>query len=97
MNVIENVLKGYVYVTCTIQKKRDINVICAQSAFFKKKNDVDIAIASIRPSRYLLLNHWAKSNHIWCVSCSKELGAQRHNCFAGPPGALVRGQKVKYH
>ena len=93
MNVI--VLKGYVYVTCTIQKKLDINVICAQSAL--KKNDWDIAIASIRPSRYLLLNHWAKSNHIRCVSCSQELGAQRQNCFAGPPGALVRGQKVKYH
>ena len=27
---------------------------------------------SVRPSRYLLLNHWMKSNQIWCVSCSHE-------------------------
>ena len=25
---------------------------------------------SVRPSRYLLLNHWTKINQIWCVSCS---------------------------
>ena len=27
---------------------------------------------SVRPSRYLLLNHWTKFNQIWCVSCSHE-------------------------
>ena len=27
---------------------------------------------SVSPSRYLLLNHWRKSNQIWCVSCSHE-------------------------
>ena len=53
---------------------------------------------SVRPSRYLLLNHWTKSNQIWCVGCSHEWGVQRHIFFfAPPPGALGRGQKVKYH
>ena len=52
---------------------------------------------SVRPSRYLLLNHWKKSSQIWCVSCSHEWGVQRHIFFAPPPGALGRGQKVKYH
>ena len=34
---------------------------------------------------------------IWCVSCSHEWGVQRHIFFfAPPPGALERGQKVKY-
>ena len=32
----------------------------------------DIAIASVRPSRYLLLNHWTKFNQIWFVSRSHE-------------------------
>ena len=31
VNVFENVLKVYVNVTCTIQKKRDTGVNCAQS------------------------------------------------------------------
>ena len=52
---------------------------------------------SVRPSRYLLLNHWTKSNQIWCVSYSHEWGVQRHIFLAPPPGALERGQKVKYH
>ena len=30
--------------------------------FYFKKCDGDIAIASVRPSRYLCLNHWTKSN-----------------------------------
>ena len=36
------------------------------------KNDGDIAIASVRPSRYLLLIHWMKTNQIWCVSWSHD-------------------------
>ena len=72
---------------------------------FFKKSVGNIAIASVpsvrpsvRPSRYLLLNHWTKSNQIWCVCCSHEWGVQRHIFFlAPPPGALGRGQKVKYH
>ena len=42
------------------------------------------------------LNHWTKSNQIWCVSYSPKWSAQRY-FFAPPPGALGRGQKVKYH
>ena len=45
---------------------------------------------------YLLLNHWTKFNQIWCVSYSYEWGMQQL-FFAPPPGALGRGQKVKYH
>ena len=43
-------------------------------------------------SCYLLLNHWTKSNQIWCVSWSHERGLQRHIFFAPPPGALGRSQ-----
>ena len=50
---------------------------------------------SVRPSRYLLLNHWTKSNQIWCVSCSHEWGVQR-KFFFGPapwgPGEGPKGQ-----
>ena len=38
----------------------------------------------VRPSRYLLLYHRTKSTQIWCVSCSHEWGAQRHNFFFDP-------------
>ena len=50
---------------------------------------------SVCPLCYLLLNHWTKSNQIWCVSCSHERGVQQHNMFW--PHPLGRGQKVKYH
>ena len=50
---------------------------------------------SVCPSRYLLLNHWTKSNQIWCVCCSHEWGVQRH-IFFGPalwgPGEGPKGQ-----
>ena len=53
---------------------------------------------AVCPLCYLLLNHWRKFNRIWCVSYSHELGAQRKKkILAPPPGALGRGQKVKYH
>ena len=76
-------------------------------SFFLKKNEGDIVIASVRlsvrplcsslcPSCYLLLNHPMKFNQIWCVCYSHEWGAQQH-FLAPPPGALGRGQKVKYH
>ena len=39
-----------------------------------------------------------KFNQIWCVSYLHEWHMQRHNFFwSPPPGALWRGQKVKYH
>ena len=50
---------------------------------------------SVCPSRYLLLNHWTKSNQIWCVCCSHEWGVQWH-IFFGPapwgPGEGPKGQ-----
>ena len=50
---------------------------------------------SVCPSSYLLLNHWTKSNQIWCVGCSHEWGVQRH-IFFGPapwgPGEGPKGQ-----
>ena len=51
------------------------------------------------PLCYLLLNHWTKLSLIWCVRYSHKWGAQRNFFFflAPPPGALGRGQKVKYH
>ena len=52
---------------------------------------------AVCPLCYLLLNHWTKFNQIWCVSYSHYWGAQRQIFFAPPPGALGRGQKVKYH
>ena len=44
----------------------------------------------------LLLNHWTKFNQILCVSYSHEWGVQRF-FLAHSPGALGKGQKVKYH
>ena len=52
---------------------------------------------AVCPLCYLLLNHWTKFNQIWCVSYSHEWGAQPKEFLAPPPGALGRGQKVKYH
>ena len=36
-------------------------------------------------------------HQIWSVSDSHEWGVQRQFFLAPPPGALERGQKVKYH
>ena len=52
---------------------------------------------AVCPLLYLLLNHWTKLNQIWCVSYSHKWGAQRKTNYAPPPGAIGRGQKVKYH
>ena len=48
---------------------------------------------SVRPSRYLLLNHWTKSNQIWCVSCSHVWGVQRHIFFGPAPWGPGEGPK----
>ena len=62
---------------------------------FKKASGKLQSPPSVRPSRYLLLNHWTKSNQVWCVSCSHEWGVQRH-IFFGPapwgPGEGPKGQ-----
>ena len=52
---------------------------------------------AVCPLCYLLLNHWTKFNQIWCVSYSHKWGAQRQFFLPCPPGALGKGQKVKYH
>ena len=52
---------------------------------------------AVCPLCYPLLNCWTKFNQIWCVSYSYESSPQRQFLFAPPPGALGRGQKVKYH
>ena len=53
---------------------------------------------AVCPLCYLPLNHWTKFNQIGCVCYSHGWGAQRKkNILAPPPGALGRGQKVKYH
>ena len=52
---------------------------------------------AVCPLCYLLLNHWTKFNQIWLVSYSHEWGVQHKKKLAPPPGALGKGQKVKYH
>ena len=74
-------------------------------AFFKKAKEISQSPPSVRtsvrpsvcPLCYLLLNHWTKFKQIWCVSYSHEWGVQQQFFLAPPPGALGRGQKVKYH
>ena len=56
---------------------------------------MDNAIASVHPSRYLLLNHWTKSNQIGDVSCSHEWGLQRHNFFSSTRWGSWEGLKVQ--
>ena len=92
------------------------NKILPATVVFKKKSGLrnacllpprffNIVIASVRlsvrPSRYLLLNHWTKSNQIWCVSCSHEWGVQWHIFFLprplGPRGGAKRSNIIKYH
>ena len=51
---------------------------------------------SVRRLCYLL-NPWTKFIQIWCVSYSHEWCAQRKKFLAPPPGALGKGQEVKYH
>ena len=46
---------------------------------------------SVHTLRYLLLNHWTKSNQIWCVCYSHEWGVQR------PWGGAKRSNIIKYH
>ena len=72
--------------------------------FFKKALGILQSPPSVRPSvhpsRYLLLNHWTKSNQIWCVSYSHESGAQRHIFKPrplGPWGGAKSSNIIKYH
>ena len=67
-------------------------------AFLKKRggycNHLHPSVCpSICPSRYLLLNHWMKSNQIWCVSCSHEWGVQRHIFYGPAPWGPDKGPK----
>ena len=62
------------------------------------KSDGDIAIPSVRRTCYLLLNHWTKSNQIWCVCCSHEWGVQWHFFFCPAPWrGAKRSNIIKDH
>ena len=71
------------------------HILFLSPRFFKKAPGILQSLPSVHPSDYLLLNHWTKSNQIWCVCCSHEWGAQRH-IFFGPapwgPGEGPKGQ-----
>ena len=59
-------------------------------------------IPSVRPLCYLLINHWTKSNQIWCVSYSHELGVQQQKMAPPPPplgplGEVKRSNIIKLH
>ena len=60
---------------------------------YEKRRDIVIASIrlSIRTLCYLLLNHWTKSNQIWCVSYSHQWVPV--TAFF----AQLHGQKVKNH
>ena len=64
----------YELVVIIVQTQGWFNLLSPR--FFLKKSEGGIAIASVRPSVrplcYLLLNHWAKFNHILYVSYSHE-------------------------
>ena len=72
-------------------------VVLLSPRFFKKASGIlqspPSVCPSVRPSRYLLLNHWTKSNQIWCVSCSHEWGVQRHIFFCPAPWGPGEGPK----
>ena len=66
------------------------------NTFLKKRRGYSLLQSppSVCPSaRYLLLNHWTKSNQIWCVSCSHECGAQWHIFFGPAPWGPREGPK----
>ena len=61
--------------------------------FLKKRSGILQSPPSVCPSRYLLLNHWTKSNQIWCVGCSHKWGVQRHIFFCPAPLGPGEGPK----
>ena len=67
--------------------------------FFFQKSEGDIVIASVCPLCCFLLNHWTKSNQIWCVSYSHEWGLQQQIVFGprplGPWGGVTRSNIIK--
>ena len=84
------------------QRGSNFDNVFLSPRFFKKAKGILLSppsvCPSVRPLCYHLLNHWTKLNQIRCVSYSHKRGAQRKKKFwAPPPGALGRGQKVKYH
>ena len=56
---------------------------------------LSVCLSRRRP-RYLILNHWTKSNENLCVSCLHEWGVQRHIILVLPLGSLWRVKRVKY-
>ena len=69
--------------------------------FFKKASGIlqspPSIRSSVRLSRYLLLNHWTKTNQIWCVSCSHVWGVQRHIFSGSAPWGSWEGPKGQIH
>ena len=82
-----------------------LHLIIIPTLFLKSIGDIVIASVrpsvcpSVRPSSYLLLNRWTKSNQIWCVSCSHEWGTQRYFFPRplGPWGEDKRSNITQYH
>ena len=64
--------------------------------FFKKASGILQSPPSVCPSRYLLQNHWTKSNQIWCVCVAHMNWACNGTFFFGPapwgPGEGPKGQ-----
>ena len=48
---------------------------------------------NVCPLCYLLLNHWPKFNHIWCVSYSNEWGVQQQKNSVHAPLGPGEGSK----
>ena len=82
----------------TVMKVKGPYLACLSARFFKKASGIlqsppSICCLSVRRSHYLLLNHWMKSNQIWCVSCSHGRGVQRHILFGPAPWGNWEGPK----
>ena len=63
------------------------------------KSNGEIAITSVRLSRFLLLNHWKKSKQIWSESSYMNLACNSTNCFALSPweaGVAKRSSIIKF-
>ena len=68
-------------------------LILLSPCFFKKASGILQSPPSVRLSGYLILNHWMKSNQIWCVGCSHEWGLQWHIFFCPAPCGPWEGTK----
>ena len=80
--------------SCEIRSSNQEGLLCMVHAFCAVLSVLSsFAIISLGKRK----NRWRKFYQIWCVSYSHEWGVQRQFFVAPHPGALGRGQKVKYH